>query len=325
VSRTRSVIVALLVAFASVGLVTWYAAGRHYQADFDGFFAGAVALRRGLNPYETVGPGHAVEWWTPLYYPAPALVLLLPLTPLSLEVARCVFVGLSTFILGYALARQSSPWLFMMLASQAYISCVALGQWSILLLAAFYLPWLRGISVAKPNLSLPLLASSEANRNLVSFIVGVALMVGLAFMSRPSWFGEWRHVIVDLPLQRSAIFLPGGIIILASLLRWRRPEARYLAALALVPQTPGLYSDLLLFAVPRGKWEVAILALLSHVAYHVSALNVAGTAADRLARYGALTVPILMLPCLIMVLRRPNAGEIPAWIDRLIRLVALRR
>jgi hypothetical protein len=78
-----------------------------------------------------------------------------------------------------------------------------------------------------------------------------------------------------------------------------------------------LYSDLLLFAIPRTKWEVLIIALLSHATLPIyNLIPRASTLPERIVRYGAVSVPMLMLPALVMVLRRANEGNAPAWLDR---------
>ena len=61
--------------------------------------------------------------------------------------------------------------------------------------------------------------------------------------------------------------LPFGPLVLLCLLRWRLPEARLVAALACVPQTPLLYEALPLFAIVRTSFEAAGLAVLSYMAW----------------------------------------------------------
>ena len=56
----------------------------------------------------------------------------------------------------------------------------------------------------------------------------------------------------------------GGPLMLLALLRWRRPEARLLAALSCVPHTPELYESLYLFLVPASMWQGALLAALNY-------------------------------------------------------------
>jgi hypothetical protein len=83
-----------------------------------------------------------------------------------------------------------------------------------------------------------------------------------------------------------------------------------LFALAVVPQTLFIYDALPLFFVPRRATEAIGLVILSHFAL-VMALNVPA-AADVSARIfivGDWVVWSLFLPCLALVLLRPNEGD----------------
>src|SRR4029078_6587043 len=55
----------------------------------------------------------------------------------------------------------------------------------------------------------------------------------------------------------------GGPLILLALIRWRRPEARLIAALACVPQTTLLYEAVPLFLVVYGWYEGLMLSILT--------------------------------------------------------------
>ena len=102
-----------------------------------------------------------------------------------------------------------------------------------------------------------------------------------------------------------------------ALARWRRPEARLVFALACVPQTPLLYETVPLFLVPvtlaeggalwLGSW-IAALAVSAHGPYDSDA-----------ARFAVSSKAIgwcLYLPCVLMILRRPNVGSLPPWLAR---------
>jgi hypothetical protein len=83
-----------------------------------------------------------------------------------------------------------------------------------------------------------------------------------------------------------------------------------LFALAVVPQTLFISDALPLFFVPRRATEAIGLVILSHFAL-VMALNVPA-AADVNARIfivGNWVVWSLFLPCLALVLLRPNEGD----------------
>jgi len=145
------------------------------------------------------------------------------------------------------------------------------------------------------------------------------VLVLASFVVRPTWLAEWRAALGSAPFERAPIFYPGGFLAVAALLRWRRPEARYLLAYALIPQTPGPYTELLLFAIPRGRWEMLALSFLSYCTLPLAnELPALPTLLERLTRYGGISVIVLLLPCVAMVLRRPNEGEVPRWAERLV-------
>ena len=155
--RLVSLGLALLVACVGAGLAAYYSSDSVYHNDFDVFYAAANFFREGKNPYALIGPGRPFQWWTPMYYPAPALVLLWPFTWFTLHSARIAFVGVSSFAFGYGIASSKRPWLLIAVLSQSFVSCATLGQWSILILAAYLIPGLRGVAVAKPNVGIALL------------------------------------------------------------------------------------------------------------------------------------------------------------------------
>jgi hypothetical protein len=101
---------------------------------------------------------------------------------------------------------------------------------------------------------------------------------------------------------------------LLGLLRWKRPEARLLVAMSCVPQTAYLYEALPLFLIPRRYEEGFVLSLASYaVLLAVKVYEPAWAGLDPVAQYmaerqtmGQWMVWVLYLPCLAMVLRRPN-------------------
>lgn len=318
--RLLGIAAGLVLAAMSIGCIAWFKHDNGERTyDFQLLFYAARALRSGVNPYDAIGPGKSIEWLTKFFYPLPGVVLILPLTYLSIDAAHAIFIGLSAFFLAYALVVRRQGWSLAMIGSQAYIATVATGQWSVLYLAAFFLPWVRASAAAKPNVGLATIAATERRSELIAPFVGTLVLVGSAFLFRLNWVSDWLAAVRDTgQIYHPAVWYPGGPLLLLAWMRWRRPEARYLGCLALLPQAPGLYTDLLLFAIPRGKWEVLTLALLSHATLPIyRMLPVAPTEAERIVRYGFVSVPLLMLPCLFMVLRRPNIGPAHAKLEHM--------
>jgi hypothetical protein len=129
---------------------------------------------------------------------------------------------------------------------------------------------------------------------------------------------EWLAAMRADPFRSSAVMRSGGFLLLFAALRWRRPEARLLFALSVVPQTLGMYDALLLFWIPRRASEYVALVVLSHFAFlmvfndgRIHRLN------DFVFAMGTSIVHWLYLPALAMVLIRRNTGTVPRWIERI--------
>ena len=111
------------------------------------------------------------------------------------------------------------------------------------------------------------------------------------------------------PFRLPAVGRPGGFALVLGLLRWRRPEARLLVALSLVPQTLFIYDALPLFFIPRRASEAIALVVLSHFGF-LMALNQpnVGSVDAQIMVVGNWVVWCLFLPALLMVLLRPNVA-----------------
>jgi len=288
-----------------------------WGADIDQSWAGALALRAGADPYVAVGPtGTFLRWPWPLFYPLPALLLALPLTAFPMVAARAVFLGMSSAWLAYGLTRQGY-WSLALFGSAAYLGALAIGAWEPLLVAAALTPGGVPVYLAKPNVGLALASALPFRRaTLVGLAVACAL-VAISVAVRPTWIGEWLNALRGGTHLAGPITRVGGILVLAALTKWRRAEARLLVAMASVPQTMFLQAALPLFLVARSRAEILLLALLSYVPYaiqlHAAAQNIAFQESTR--RTGDAIALCLYLPCVVLVLRRPNVwttlGERP--------------
>jgi hypothetical protein len=306
--RARVAVALALGALAAALVATRSAA---HVSDFDPVWAGARALRAGANPYAAVGPGRDFYWPWGLYYPLPALLLALPFSFLTVVAARATFFGLSSALLAFAVTREGYHRL-PLFASGAMMAAAGVVQWSPLVTAAALLPWLGAALVVKPNLGGTLWLAYPSRRAAV----GVALLLLVSLAVRPSWVAEWLAVIGSDRHMRPPLLSWAGPPLLLAVLRWRRPEARLLLLLACVPQTVALYDTLPLFLIPATWLECAALALLTHVA-QLATLRLGPFASfDDFSRVASqVNVALVFLPCLVIVLRRPNTGELPSWFD----------
>jgi hypothetical protein len=177
---------------------------------------------------------------------------------------------------------------------------------------------------AKPTIG----AAAFAARPTWWAVIGTLVLSGVAFAMQPNWIVEWRRILAipwgdpgalvgyPLPIGR-----PWGFLIALCVLRWRRPEARFVLALACVPQTPLLYETTPLFLVPRTWKQAAVLVVLGYAVAVWVGYASHGATLDARERYlitGRGIVIGMYLPCVWMLLRRPNEGTIPAWLERRI-------
>lgn len=314
---------ALLVGTVSAAYVVAYAlANPDFVSDFDQVWGAARALLAGDNPYDAVGPGRQYPWRWPLYYPLPAVIVVTPLAPLPVVAARAAFAGVSAALLAWAITRDSfARWpLFL---SISFVTAVELSQWSPLLTAAMLMPSLGWLAVTKPNLGAAMAAQARSNRALAVLVLGSIALVVASFVILPGWFGRWMELVRSAPHFKAPVTRPLGFLVLLALVRWRRPEARLLAALAIVPQTPTFYDHVFVFAVPRTFRESLLLTCCTFGVFFVIGVNAPLPSfdawGDLLAR---TTVYLIYLPALVMVLRRPNEGDVPGvalWLERTLR------
>ena len=260
----------------------------------------------GANPYALVGPGLPYDWPWSLLYPATAMIASLPLALFPQFVATLLFSAGSAGLLAFAATRND--WNRVpMFASAPFIVAAGAAQWSPLFTASLLIPPLAAVWAAKPTVGLAMAAGSErtgwrwgAAGALVLFVISLAF--------RPSWPLEWLDVLGNNEQIGSPVTRLGGVFSLLALLRWRRPEARLIVALALVPQTGSWYEALPLFLVPVSRKESLVLCLTTAIGYLAGMFAISATTERAINdQVGALMIATAYLPATIMVLRRPNA------------------
>ena len=321
----RERIVFAVVAAVLFASVSWFVSKgiEGYASDWDQVWHGAKASLEGKDPYSVVGPGLAADYGFPLYYPYPSLVAMLPLALLPLGIGRTVFVGISAGFLAYAVTRDGRHGIWV-LASGSFVGALVTAQWSPLMTAAFLLPWLAPVILAKPNIGLAVAAAIPDGRFYGFGLAGSAILLLISFTLEPQWIGKWLDALQEAPHFTPPVLLWGGPLILLALSRWRRPEARLLVALACVPHTTLVYETLPLLLVAKTRRQAMLLSVLSFLVfllqYVIFDVRVPITEPQALATFaewarsvGTASVALLYLPALIMVLRRPNEGEPPAW------------
>lgn len=283
---------------------------------------GAVAVLQGLDPYQVIGPDRQFEHEFPFIYPLPASLVILPLALLSELPAAVVFVWISTALLAFSITADGWHRLPLFLSS-AFVMSVRRVQWTPLLTAAMQLPSLAWILIAKPNIGLALLLAARSGRTVKVAVLGGATLVLVSILILPQWPAEWLEAIRSATHTRAPITQPGGFLVLLALLRWRRWDARLIVALACVPQTLYWYDILPLLLIARTLRESLLLSLVTSSGFLIDMALV--TDDDVLVpheRFGALIIAVAYLPATLLVLRRPNEGPVPDWLEQTMQWLA---
>lgn len=278
-------------------------------SDFDAAWAAARALRAGGDAYAAI---QSPPWpWT-LQYPLPAVLLAAPFSVLPLDAARAGFMAVSVGLLAFGLTRRTWWPLIALLGAPMLIAMFSV-QWTPLLTAAVLFPWLGAVWAAKPTSGAALFAAYPNRRA----VLGGLVLVALAFAASPHWVAGWRQALQGAP-QLPAILRLGGVVLLLGLLRWRLPEGRQLAVLALVPLSPHLYEAVPLMLVARSRQEMLALTVCGTLGGIAGAIWPPTHLPDHGPRQWAIVFLAGYLPALIVVLRhRLVSGRVPNPFERL--------
>jgi hypothetical protein len=284
--------------------------------DFTYPWRAAGHLLAGRDPYLNM-PHASYTLGGPFLYPLPTAMLVLPLAQFSVRTAGAIFTSISVGLLAFALTSRAY-WPLLMLLSAPFFLALWNVQWSMLLVAASLLPGIGWLGVAKPNLGLVVFAHrprwSTALGAIVLLVAGLAINV--------EWPHEWIEHLGQQPSPHPpALLWPFGFVGLVGLLRWRTPEGRVLAAMTLAPSSAWFYDQLFLMLVARSWKQSVVLGLVSWVAFVlVLATQAPINLIDPERARGVQRILVLgmYLPAAILVLRRPNAGAVPEWMERII-------
>ena len=325
-TTVQRLLVSLLIGVAAAAVHYFHAALSGGLSDFTGLWYGSRLLSAGQNPYLLIGPHRLIGLPSPLYYPAPALVSVLPLTILPYHLAGTVFVLVSAALLTFGATRdgwQRLP----IFPSVAFLTSAELGQWSILMTAAVFIPALSFLSIAKPQASLPVIAASSDRTTWVAAIGGGLILLAISFALLPGWPMAWWQLLSSTTYFSAPIATPGGVAIALVLLRWRRPEAWLVFVAACMPQTWYPYNGLILLIVASSYTEACVLSLLSSAGWVIAYLFFVGewrSEGTRSVLQGVL-IALCYLPATVMILRRPNTGPPALWFGAFQSVLQRRR
>jgi hypothetical protein len=281
---------------------------RGFWPDFVFPWAAARHLLAGRDPYTALPGGLPEPFESPLLYPLPTVLAVVPLARLSLAAAGGVMMGLSAALLAFVLSRGGWYRLWM-LASAPFVMAINLGQWSPLIAVAALEPSLGALVTLKPNIGLAAFAYRPSRR----MVVGSIVVVALSLIALPRWPIEWLYAVRSLPGHPAPILASrgAGLVLLLAALRWRSPEGRLLLVSACVPQLLLFADQLPVLLVARTRGELVAITACSQIGFITWFL---------LLRDGELYVlkaaPYVLLsvfvPALVTLLRRPERPLVPA-------------
>jgi len=320
-TRDRRIAFAICAGLVAAALHYFRAGGHGGLSDFSLLWYGSKLLSEGRNPYELIGPHLPINLPSNLYYPAPALIGVMPLVLFPVEVAGAVFVFISASLLAYAITADG--WFRIpLLLSVSFFTAARLGQWSMLFTAAFFLPALGFFAIAKPQSSLPVLVASTTRRTLIFAIAGTIVLTAIAFLILPSWVSSWLGQVGSSEFFRAPILSIQGAFIALVLLRWRRAESWLVFSSACLPQTWYPYNALILMVVASTYREASALSLVASAGWLAAYALAPGDlrSPETQSMFRGVLIGLCYLPATILILRRDNSGPMPVWITAVRKL-----
>jgi hypothetical protein len=290
-------------------------------ADYTFHWRAARSLLGGQDPYSVIRAVGDYPFNDTYRYPLPAAMIVTPLAWLNARLSAALFIGLSSALLAFAVTRDGY-YRLLIFASVTFIYSFTGSQMAPLLMSAALLPSLGALLMAKPTIGLALFFAWP---NRYAVMGGLALFAA-SLAIEPRWPVEWLSAATAKTGTEGNYAIPAllfaGPLLLIAILRWRRPEARLLFAMALVPQSFFFYDQFPLALIPQSKREQVLFGALTLIAL-LTCQRILSTQHTSLAGtthvVATVCLYVLFLPCLAMVLRRPNVGEVPSFLEHGVR------
>lgn len=259
-------------------------------------------------------------------YPLTTAILVAPFALFPPVWAAALFVGVGSALLSWGITRDGYHKL-PIFGSAPFIWVCHSAQLSPWITAGALIPWLGWLWPAKPTIGLATLSFRPSRIALI----GGALFIAGSLIIDPYWPQEWVATLTNWNQaslgKRIPVMSMGGPLLLLALTRWRRPEARMFLVLAFIPQTIMFYDQLPLWLIPRTRLQSATLGLLSLVGLILGNLALPSnpTWSQAADTYWPMVLATCYLPALAMVMREPNEGEVPEWIEKRIARISRSR
>lgn len=265
--------------------------------DFSWAMLAAQDLLHGRDPYRyTPGP-----YWIP--YPLPAAFVGLPFSVFTPTVGASLFLAVSVGLLAFCLTRNRDYKRLIIFLASPFLFVMVWAQWSPLIMASAFIPFLMPLVLIKPQITLPVALTNPTKRGVYAclFVLAASLVV------YPSWPFVWVSQIGQY--QRFfPVLTPVGPLLLLALLRWRDPDARLLLLIAVFPQRH-FYDAFVACLIPKTRLELIGTVALSWGAFIWKTIH------QKMATPEVALVSDLFffLPMLVVILcrRRLNADDRP--------------
>jgi len=304
-----------LIAF-TLAILRFRGAPYEYAGDFTWHWRAGRAMLDGASPYRIINATPFYPYNSGYYYLLPTAVVATPFSLLTPHGALATFVACSFGMLAFALTRDGF-WRLPLLASLPAVWTIFTGQVVALATAAIILPALWWLWPLKYTLG----AAGAAYQLSVKYVaLGLGVVV-VTMIVWPWWPRDWLAELSDKngTYYRVPLLVPGGLLLLATLLRWRRPEARLVAALACLPQTMLFYDQLPLLLAASTYRQALWFSVGSYAAPLIANAIYGAAATDPrvlFERNAPVIVACYYAPVAILVLLRPNVGRVPRWLER---------
>ena len=314
---TQRLMVAIAVGLAGGAINAVKVAQIGHTSDFSVFWLAGRAVIGGESPYAAVYAGVRPWILSGFLYPFPAAIAAVPFALLAEGRGAVLFSAAGFGLLSFAMSRDGFDRLPTLMSFPALMSLTA-GQWAPFVTAAAFTPAMAWAAVCKPNIGAAIFFARPSWR----FVLVAAGTLAASLAIRPSWPIEWWSSLhTALPGSKvPPILVPGGVLLLLCSLRWRRVEGRLLLALACIPQTMLLYDQLALAPLATSRREAIVMALWSYAipvaTFLVLRDRMPATESGSFALLAQMVVWGYYLPALAILLRRPNEGPMPPWIER---------
>ena len=291
------------------GLFCWFLMKhlRQDAADFRWALHLAERLLDRQNPYDT-----------PLeQYPLTAGLFALPFVRLQPEAAAGLFYGISSAALAFGITRYNYRGLMIFLAYPYWAGLLTV-QWSPIIAAGAFFPFLLPVAMAKPQIGLPVLLTHASRRGIAGCLVVAAISLAVLPKWPMLWIAQTNRYEHFIPL----LVLPGPLLLLA-LWRYRDRDAVLLLLATCMPQR-WFFDSFILWLIPKSRREIVWTVFLS---WGCGIWRWYQTP-HSFNEVGRWTVIFIYLPMLAVVLLREKHPEtdrdsVPAGSVTLARFLAL--